>query len=377
MARLHVELCRRLAPDDVLVSTVAHPGALDIDRREPYRVHRQPFSFAHANRFINVARWTGWLRREARPGDVIHCGNLRPVGYATWWTAKRTGVPYVAHVYGGDLLREQKKIAESGLKRATARAILGGAAGVVGCSKWTAELARHVMAEAGVRKPPPVIGIDLGTDPERFHPSRATGALRARFGIGDAPLAITVARLVPHKGQDVAIRAIQLLARDFPTLQYVLVGSGEDDARLRALAAELEVADRIHFAGALSDEDAAEAYATSTIYVGPSRLDAGVNVEGFGISFIEAGASGVPAVAGDSGGVRSAVRDGETGIVVAAGDPIPVAKALRTLLRDDDLRRAMGREARKLVERHYNWDRVAAETRAFALEVTAGARARV
>ena len=280
----------------------------------------------------------------------------------------------MAHVYGGDLLREKRKIAESRVKRATARAILGGAAGIVGCSQWTANLARLVMADAGVRQPPPVAGIDLGTDPVRFNPSRATGALRTKLGIGDAPLAITVARLVPHKGQDVAIQAIALLAPDFPALQYVMVGAGEDESRLRALSTELGIAPRVHFAGALSDDETAEAYATATVYIGPSRLDAGVNVEGFGISFIEAGASGVPSVAGDSGGVRGAVRDGETGIVVPPGDPVAVAKALRMLLRDHDLRRAMGREARRLVETYYNWNRVAAETRAFVLAVTARAR---
>lgn len=374
MARLHVELCRRLAPDNVLVSTVAHPHAADVDGGEPYPVHRQRFPFSRANRFVHVLQWTHWLAGEARNGDVIHCGNVRPVGYATWWAARRKRVPYVAHVYGGDLLREKRKIAESRVKRATARAILGGAAGIVGCSQWTANLARLVMADAGVRQPPPVVGIDLGTDPQRFNPSRATGALRRKLGIGDAPMAITVARLVPHKGQDVAIQAMALLASDFPSLQYVLVGSGEDESRLRALSTELGLAQRVHFAGALSDAETAEAYAAATVYVGPSRLDADVNVEGFGISFVEAGASGVPSVAGDSGGVRGAVRDGETGIVVPPGDPVAVAKALRTLLRDADLRHAMGREARRLVERYYNWDRVAAETRAFVLDVTARAR---
>lgn len=374
MARLHVELCRRLAPDDVLVSTVAHPRAAGVDAGEPYTVHRQSFPFSRANRFVHAAQWTRWLAQETRAGDVLHCGNVRPVGYAVWWAARHNRVPYVAHVYGGDLLRERRKIAESGVKRASARAILGGAAGIIGCSKWTAGLARSVMAEAGVRNQPPVAGIDLGTDPQRFHPSHATSALRQRFSIGDAPLAITVARLVPHKGQDVALQAMALLAADMPTLHYVLIGSGEDERRLRALAAQLGLYERVHFAGALSDEETAAAYASATVYVGPSRLDAGVNVEGFGISFVEAGASGVPSVAGDSGGVRGAVRDGETGLVVPPGDPVAVAKALRTLLRDEDRRLAMGREARRWVEKYYNWDRVAAETRAFVLDATAAAR---
>jgi phosphatidylinositol alpha-1,6-mannosyltransferase len=121
----------------------------------------------------------------------------------------------------------------------------------------------------------------------------------------------------------------------------------------------------------LTDAEIAEAYATATVYVGPSRLDRGINVEGFGISFVEAGASGTPSVAGDSGGVRSAVRDGETGFVVPPQDIKAIAAALRTLLADPARCEAMGRAARAAVESHYNWARVGRETRAFAEQVAA------
>ena len=89
-------------------------------------------------------------------------------------------------------------------------------------------------------------------------------------------------------------------------------------------------------------------------------------MEGFGISFIEAGASGTPSVAGDSGGVRSAVRDGETGLVVPPEDVGAVAAALGAPLGDATRRESMGRAARAAVESHYNWERVARETRDFA-----------
>ena len=110
----------------------------------------------------------------------------------------------------------------------------------------------------------------------------------------------------------------------------------------------------------------AEAYATADVYLGLSRVDGGVNVEGFGISFVEAAASGTPSVAGDSGGVRSAVRDGETGFVVDPADTAQAAAALGRLLDDAGLRRRMGEAGRRSVETHYNWARVARETRDFA-----------
>jgi phosphatidylinositol alpha-1,6-mannosyltransferase len=379
MARRHVELCRRFGDGDettMSVSTVASPGAAEFDRHETYNIYRQPFPFHRANRFTNQLRWARWLTSRRSPRfDVLHCGNIRPVGYAVRWVHRKLGTPYLVYVNGGDLLRERRKAQQSPLKRQTAGWILGQAAGIVATSRWVANLTSEVMTEVGVTSPPPVAALDLGTDPSHFNPSRDTGALRRRWGVGDAPVILTVARLVPHKGQDMGIRALAALSHDFPALRYIMVGEGHDEARLRALARELGVTDKVGFVGAMRDDELPEAYATSTIYLGASRVDKEINVEGFGISFLEAGASGVPSVAGDSGGVRSAVRDGETGIVVPPTDVEAITDALRSLLLNPERRKQMGRAARHAVETHYNWDRVARDTREFTDRVV-GAKSR-
>lgn len=375
MARRHVELCRRFADpaNSITVSTVQIDGAAEFDRGEEYRIVRQPFHFHHANRFANQVRWARWLTGLGRSQvDVIHCANIRPVGYSATWAAARLGIPYLLYVNGGDLLRERKKTATSHLKRATARRILGGAAGIAATSKWVADLTGEVMQQVGIRHPPPVGAFDLGTDPDTFRPDASTGELRRRWSLENGPVILTVARLVPHKGQDTGVRVLAALAREFPELRYVLVGEGHHEQALRDLAAELGVADRVVFAGAIPDSQLPEAYATSTIYLGASRVDNEINVEGFGISFLEASASGLPVVAGDSGGVRSAVRDGETGAVVPPLDVTAMSAAVARYLRDDGLARKTGAAGRLAVENHYNWDRVARDTRKFALDVAGG-----
>jgi phosphatidylinositol alpha-1,6-mannosyltransferase len=290
------------------------------------------------------------------------------------WANRQLGVPYLVYVYGGDLLKERKKTARSLLKRRTARSILGHASGIVAISKWSADLARDVMNEVGIDTPPPIATVHLGTDPARFNPSRDTGALRRRWGVGDAPVILTVARVVPHKGQDMGIRAVAALRHDFPELRYIVVGEGPDEQRLRALAKELGVSDTVGFVGAMRDDELPEAYATSTIYLGASRVVSDIDAEGFGISFVEAAASGIPSVAGDSGGVRSAVRDGETGIVVPATDSDAITDAIRSLLLNPERRKKMGIAGRLAVETHYNWDRVARDVRDFTYTVVGAAR---
>lgn len=385
MARRHVELARRLDADAVTVSTVAADpsqaaAAAAFDGGESYEIVRQPFPFRGAKTVFNQARWARWLapranRRRSDAADVVHCGNVRPAGYPTWWAHRSTGVPYLLYVYGGDLLRERRKLAaappERLLKRWTARRIFEDSAGVVAISDWSAALCRAIMREAGVGRTPPVLVNPLGTDPQYFRPSRNTGTLRRRLGLGDAPLLLTVARLVPHKGIDIALDAVAALRGDYPQLRYLVAGHGEDAARLSQRAAALGVSDRVVFGGSLSDEDIAEAYATADIYVGLSRVDNDINAEGFGIAFIEAAASGIPAVAGDSGGVRTAVRDGETGIVVDPVDAPAAAAAMAGLLSNPERRRAMGAAGRRAAEQYFNWERVARDVREFAASAVA------
>ncbi len=364
MARRHVELCRRFPPD-TLVSTVSAVDAAAADAAEPVTVNRQPFNFRQAGRVTNQLRWAHWLRTRVGGYGIVHCGNIRPCGYAAWWAWKRTGVPYLVYVNGGDLLREREKMPR-GLKRLTARRILGDAAGIVANSAWTGELARDVMREAGVSPLPPVADFPLGTDPLQFGPGHATGEIRAKLGLGVDPYLLTVARLVPHKGQDVALRAIARLAGEFPNLRYVIVGEGPDEPRLRELARSLGVCERVAFAGPMRDDELPAVYAGAAVYVGLSRLVPPINVEGFGISFVEAAASGVPSVAGDSGGVRSAVLDGDTGLVVPPADDDRVADAIRVLLADEGQRRRLGAAAREAALQRFNWERVVRDTLEFA-----------
>ncbi len=350
------------------VSTVGNEGASEFDASEDYDIDRQPFPFSRANRFANQVRWAHSLVNDRGNLNVIHCGNIRPAGYAVQWAHSKLGTPYLLYVNGGDLLRERAK-SGSMLKRMVARRIFSHASGVAATSKWVAGLATDVMRELGVREPPPVAALGLGTDPVHFSPQKNSGALRERWGIGNAPVLLTVARLVPHKGQDTALKVLAELHREFPDLRYVLVGDGHYEGELRRQAVELGVASRVVFAGNLTDVELAEAYASSTVYLGLSRIDREINAEGFGISFLEAAASGIPSVAGDSGGVSSAVLDAETGFLVSPNDVAAAAAKVRLLLTESLLRTTMGNSARAAVESHFNWDRVARDTREFTLSV--------
>ncbi len=198
---------------------------------------------------------------------------------------------------------------------------------------------------------------------------------------GRAHRILSVARLVPRKGVDLAIRALPLL-RDagFDDVELLIVGGGgdaaglEDDAearRLLAVATELGVRDQVTFRGQVPRG------AMPGIFRSADAVVCTPWYEPFGIVPLEAMACGVPVVAAAVGGLRDTVVDRGTGLHVPPKDPDALAAALATLLGDAGLRRELGSAGRERARSRYSWDRVAAETeRAYLLTLAASADSR-
>jgi phosphatidylinositol alpha-1,6-mannosyltransferase len=148
------------------------------------------------------------------------------------------------------------------------------------------------------------------------------------------------------------------IRRREPDAALLIVGDGPDRVRLQALASDAP-AGSVAFAGEVADADLPAYHAAADVFAMPcrSRL-AGLEVEGFGIVFLEAAAAAKPAVAGDSGGAAEAVEDGETGLVVDGRHDGVVAEAVGALLANPQRSAAMGKAGRARVERLFTWPRL-------------------
>jgi glycosyltransferase involved in cell wall biosynthesis len=146
----------------------------------------------------------------------------------------------------------------------------------------------------------------------------------------------TTARLDRQKGLDVLVRALPAL----PDVDVEIVGDGPERAALEALAGELGVAGRVHFAG-WSDR-ARDWLGRWDAFVLPSRF------EGLPLSILDAMLAELPVVATDVGSTAEAVHDRVTGRLVAAEDPDALATGLRDVLADPAWARELGRAGRAL-----------------------------
>jgi phosphatidylinositol alpha-1,6-mannosyltransferase len=283
-------------------------------------------------------------------------------------------VPYGIIVYGGDLLELRRRYRTSAFKRQSARWLLGGAAVIVAISHWTGNLAGEILRELGLdRASDRVRVIPLGTDPQLFRPGLDPAPLILKHGLPRGRWLVTVARLVPHKGIDNAIRALARLTGRYPDLRYAVVGQGSYRPALEQLARDEGVADRVHFLNDVSDPLVPLAYALAEVYVGISRRTER-DVEGFGIALLEAQASGKPVVGGRNGGMPDAVKEGETGLLVDAENLAEVIDAIASLLNNPARAAAIGSAGRAAVESYYNWSRVIADLRGLAAEATSARR---
>lgn len=210
----------------------------------------------------------------------------------------------------------------------------------------------------------PVIQIPPGADTIRFRPLTREDRHLVREFLGQSDQEFLVAswsRLVPRKGFDTLIRASARLHEEFPHLRVILGGDGRDRARLERLAHKLGAP--VTFLGHVDDERQPQWIAACDLMVMDCRSRwFGLEQEGFGIVFIEAAACALAQIAGRSGGSHDAVRDGQTGLVVDNPRSVSeLARAIASLVRDDDQRARLARRALEIARFEFSWDQLARE----------------
>jgi len=159
---------------------------------------------------------------------------------------------------------------------------------------------------------------------------------------------VTIVANLRHEVKDIPtfLRAAARVRAAMAEADFVVAGEGPLVEPLRALAAELGIADGVFFIGRCAR--VADLLAASSVCVLSSKA------EGFSNSILEYMAAARPVVATDVGGAREAVVEGETGHLVAPGDEVALATRLVSLLGDPARARAMGEAGRRVVEQKFS-----------------------
>jgi rhamnosyl/mannosyltransferase len=197
--------------------------------------------------------------------------------------------------------------------------------------------------------------IPFGIDPETFALRDREQALVERLARDHGrPLALFLGVLRPYKGLQILLRAMTKVHG-----RLLIAGRGPHRSGLEALAHRLGVAERVTFAGEVSESERRLLLHACDVFVLPSLN----RNESFGIAQLEAMVCGKPVVSSDlRTGVGLVNLHQITGLLVPPGDPDQLASALNELLNDRELRMRLGKTARDRVKTEFTGDRMIAET---------------
>jgi phosphatidylinositol alpha-1,6-mannosyltransferase len=332
-----------LAPD--------YPTAEELDTTLPFRTVRMGTVHGGSEllRFLPGTRELERVLRRRRPDVLLLTSDLaHGIGGVV---ARAKSVPFVTVVHGSEIT---KHFPPGTLKERLQALPLGHsyrrAAAVVCVSGFV----RGLMDRAGF-DPEGLSVIHNGIDGALLDAPRVPkriAALQEAWGIVDGPSMLTLARLVPRKGQWAVIEALPEVLRRVPDAHYVVAGVGDDVERLRALAAQRGVGHAVVFTGEVAEEDKIHLLDACDVFVMPSLHD-GKRVEGLGISLLEAGARGKPLVGGRHGGIPEIIEDGISGYLVDPNDTARLACRLSDLLADGSARKKLGARARATVRQRF------------------------
>lgn len=256
-----------------------------------------------------------WAALRYRPFDVVFCGHVFMAPLA-WFISHLLGARYWLQGHGTDVWSIRGGMARRAIEaadlvttvsRATRRSLLG-----------------------SVDLPPDRARVLPDTVRDMFKPGPTPEQLAKRLQLGPGPILLTVGRLAAserYKGHEQVFAILPTLRAQLPGLVHVVVGDGDDRARLEQRARELTGdPSAVRFLGFVPDEDLPDLYRLADLYVMPSTQ------EGFGIVYLEAAACGLRVLGGTGGGSGDAIPDGRVGATVDPSDSEALVAAIVRLL---------------------------------------------
>ena len=343
-----LEIYRRLAGRvDATVATGNFPGAADetVDGVRYLRLGaRSPYPWS---RWTYARAATRLLERGGYDAAVYDFSVYTPLRIPR---GRPVGV--VVHMLHGPTARGRFGRVLGGAVDAAERRSLRRARRVSTTSRWMTEQLRPLLApDARVSL------IGSGVPDEFARVERREGGFLLYYGRFD----------VYQKGLDTLLHAFARIARERPGTELRLAGRGKDEERVRELARELGIADRVRLVPGVERAQVLELFSGALALLMPSRL------EGLPMVPAEAMAAGVPVVAAAVGAVPEVVDPPRGGILVPPDDPDALAAAALRLLDDPAARAATSASARVSAER-FSWDAVAERHLEFLREIAAAGR---
>ena len=291
--------------------------------------------------------------------DVIHAHELLSPASAAQLAHRVWGMPIVAKVLGGGKNGDIDKLR----RRPFGKQRLAGLRRQIDTFITVSSEINNELMQIGVPAERRLF-IPNGVDTQRFSPVSPEQKLQLRKNLGlpgEAQIAIFSGRLVPGKQVDRLLAAWRNLQEEFPQALLLIIGSGEEESRLRQMGGE-----NVKFIGQV--EDVAPYLQSSDFLVLPSAA------EGLSNALLEALAVGLPCIATAVGGTPDVIVDGVNGLLIAPDKADELRTAMLKLLSDGSIRQRMGEQARATIQARYSLESTADQLASLYMRLATGRR---
>ena len=178
--------------------------------------------------------------------------------------------------------------------------------------------------------------------------------IEQKYGLEELNI-LCVGMMDPRKGQHFLVKSMPKILKEYPHTKLLLVGRTYDRGKylgtLKSLAQKLELRDKVEFLSDVTRSELIQLYLWSSLFVLPTQAEL------FGLVFLEAMAAGLPVITTNRPHLREILGNGEAGVLVER-EQKSIENAILNLLRDDDLRRRLGNNGKKLVLQKYRLEKV-------------------
>jgi colanic acid/amylovoran biosynthesis glycosyltransferase len=268
--------------------------------------------------------------------DLFHTHFAWLSGAAAWVCARLLEKPFTVTAHAYDIFAANDLLP----------LVAGEASQVVAISEFN----RQYIAQSGARSPEEISVIRCGVDLAAIKAS-ANGAKPPQPG---GPVRIlAVGSLNLKKGHRYLIEACRLLKERGLPFTCTIIGDGGDEATLRALIRQWDLAEMVTLRGAIPNHEIMQAYREHDIFALASVVAPNGDRDGIPVVMMEAGAMGLPLVSTQVAGIPELVQNGRTGLIAPPQDPAALADALATLAANPEQRQRYGAAAKTLVEAEY------------------------
>ncbi len=323
------------------------------------RMKKLVLHFTSSNRILNIFETLSFLFSSIiqfyriikfiKP-DIIICGDTFSCGWFIQIVSNK--ITKINYIHGEEITQETYKGRfVNFLKRYQKIAINKANLNIVP-SSFTKEM---IIKFSNVRSNK-ILVMPNFIDTKKFYPLKNREKIRKKLSWSNKIILLTIARLVPRKGVDKVLLALNRKQGngELPNnWKYVIGGKGEEKKKLQALCKQLNLENHVDFIGFVEDDKIRELYGAADVFVMTNREING-DTEGFGIVFLEANACGTPVIGGIAGGTKDAIKDKITGLRVDGNDVNEIGDAIIHLLNHEKTRKFIGNEGIKNVIKNHS-----------------------